>query len=184
MTGRINTQNLGSGKWCSDMKTNDDRGGCETFYSMTSPGGNFRYCYNSFAPSTSGTTFCSESDMISCQFPPPAPPAPPAPHTCALREGRINTQNLGSGKFCYDILTTNPNTCDGLYSQTLNGNTRVCYNPIAPATDPATACSEGDLLVCAFDPPSPPPPLPPTRRLQEAERVEKFRLRAAELEAL
>jgi hypothetical protein len=181
--GRINTQNLGNGKFCGDLATTTVHT-CDGLYSQTLNNGKTRICYNPIAPATDGATMCAEGDLLVCGLnppspppvgggdpsPPPTPPAvvespppsppptPPAPHTCALREGRINTQNLGNGKFCGDLATTTVHTCDGLYSQTLNnGNTRICYNPIAPATDGATMCAQGDLLVCGLNPPSPPP---------------------------
>jgi len=75
MNGRINTQELGqNGKWCYDIKTNDSRGSCEAFFSLT-PGGNMRLCYNPFAPVTSSTDFCAEMDLVTgCDFLPPSPP--------------------------------------------------------------------------------------------------------------
>jgi hypothetical protein len=75
MNGRINTQLLGSnGKWCDDIKTNDARGGCEGFFSLTTSG-NMRLCYNPIAPETSGTDFCAQMDLVTgCEFLPPSPP--------------------------------------------------------------------------------------------------------------
>lgn len=75
MDGRINTQVLGSnGKWCYDISTNDARGGCEGFFSLT-PSGNMRLCYNPLAPATSGTDFCAQMDVVSgCAYLSPSPP--------------------------------------------------------------------------------------------------------------
>jgi hypothetical protein len=195
MEGRINTQTLGvNGKWCDDIKTNDVRGGCEGFYSLTGSG-NMRLCHNPIAPETSGSVFCAQtSTAIPCDPmspspppppasppalpPPPAPPSPPPtpppspppapPLACETMNGRINTQTLGgSGKFCYEIRTTNPLGCEGHYSLVSNGNMRLCYNPIQPTTDSAVFCAETDKITCDYLPPSPPappaiPPSPPT----------------------
>jgi hypothetical protein len=124
------------------------------------------------------TTTCAQfastmNGACICGIPVPSlPPSPPAPNTCSERYGRINTQSLGSGKWCYDMKTTAENGCNGYYSQTPNGNTRLCYNP-SEIVDPNIYCSQYDVLSCLpmpLPPPVPPslPPAPPTASCDQA----------------
>ena len=162
MQGRINTRTLGvNGKWCSDIKTTDDRGGCEGFYSHVN-NGNMRLCSNPIAPMTDANTYCAETDtQIVCNFAPPLPPVPPAPPptTCSSMDGRTNTQTLGGGKFCWELMTDTAAGCEAYFSlNPVNNKMRLCYNSLAPNTDSAIACSQTDpALTCDSLPPSPPP---------------------------
>lgn len=93
--------------------------------------------------------------------PPPAPPAPPPspPLLCSSMAGRQNTRLMGeTGKWCTEIRTINENTCEGYFSLTPAGNMRLCYNPIAPATNNTVYCAASDIVTgCDALPPSPPP---------------------------
>ena len=92
--------------------------------------------------------------------PPSTPPAPPlTPLECSAMDGRINTQQLPTPKFCYDLHTANPNGCESYFSLTSNnGRLRLCFNPIAPTVSSAVNCeATPDFVLCDALPPSPPP---------------------------
>ena len=108
------------------------------------------------------------------------------PVTCVEFGNRINLRAQGQQKWCYNIRTTNPETCDAYGTQNKNnGRARLCYNPIHPNVDPNVNCdATEEFVICPMPPPLPPwnPPSPsapprsppPERRRQLTEVLDSF----------
>lgn len=162
---RTDTQSLPTPKYCYNLNVGAQ---CEDYYSKNPTTHAVRFCYNPHFPIVIAGTACAATEAISCAPPstppPPSPSMPPvAPTSCADVAGRTNTQDLGSGKYCWQISALHVDTCEGFYSMTASGATRLCYTSMSNPTV-GDKCSETEAITCSPSlPPGGPaaPPAPP-----------------------
>ena len=159
---RTDTQGLSNPKYCYNLNVGAP---CEDYYSKNPTTHKLRFCYNPDFPAVIDGTACAATDAVDCAPPstppPPSPSMPPvAPTSCAGVAGRQNTQDLGNGKYCWQISALHGDTCEGFYSMTASGATRLCYtsmsNPVA-----GDMCSETEKITCSPSEPPAGPDLPP-----------------------
>ena len=156
---RTDTQTLGpNGKYCYHLNV-DTTGGCEAYYSMNPNTYQVRFCYNPNYPAKIAGTMCVASDDVDCT--PASPALPPvAPSDCVDVRGRTNTWSAANEVFCTSVAADGPDACETYYSMTANGNTRLCYTPMADP-GPGDMCAQTERVICspAAPPPGAHPPL-------------------------